>query len=63
VHFEVFAGLAQATSGYSASLPNLNSISLARDDVLSDGSSLQLASVSGDTTAGYVATLSVGIAA
>ena len=87
VHFEVFASLAQATSGandirtsqlglpeatcrevyastgYSASLAHLNNITLASDNVFGDGSSLQLASLSGSLGSGYLATLSVGIAA
>lgn len=87
MHFEIFASLAQATSGnsdvrtsqlalpeaacrevyastgYSASLGNLNGISLSSDNVFSDGSSLQLATLSGSVAAGYAATLSVGIAA
>ena len=52
-----------ATSGYSASVANLAQISFATDNVFSDGTSLQLASVTGDTTSGYVATLQVGISA
>lgn len=52
-----------ATSGYSASINNFAAISFASDNVFSDGYSTQLATVTGDTTAGYVATLQVGIAA
>jgi protocatechuate 3,4-dioxygenase beta subunit len=52
-----------ATSGYSASVSNLASISFATDNVFSDGTSLQMASVTGDTSNGYVATLQLGIAA
>lgn len=51
-----------ATSGYSASVANLSQISLASDNVFSDGTSLQLASVAGSTSSGYVATLNVGVA-
>ncbi len=51
-----------ATSGYAASQGNLAAISFATDMVFSDGYSTQLATVTGDTTAGYVATLQVGIA-
>jgi protocatechuate 3,4-dioxygenase beta subunit len=51
-----------ASSGYSASVANLAAISFATDNVFSDGVSTQLASMSGDTTSGYVATLQVGIA-
>jgi protocatechuate 3,4-dioxygenase beta subunit len=50
-----------ATTGYSTSVANLAQISFATDNVFSDGTSLQLASVTGDTTNGYVATLQVGI--
>ena len=52
-----------ATTGYSASVSNLAQISFATDNVFSDGTSLQLTTVTGDTTSGYVAALQVGIAA
>ncbi len=51
-----------ATTGYSASVSNLAQISFATDNVFSDGTSLQLATISGDTGSGYVASLQVGIA-
>lgn len=51
-----------ATSGYSASVANLAQISFASDNVFSDGTSLQLATVTGSVSAGYAATLPVGIA-
>lgn len=51
-----------ATSGYSASVANLARISFATDNVFSDGTSLQLASITGSVSAGYAATLQVGIA-
>jgi protocatechuate 3,4-dioxygenase beta subunit len=50
-----------ATTGYSASVANFARISFATDNVFSDGTSLQIASVTGNTTDGYVATLTVGI--
>lgn len=50
-----------ATTGYSASVSNLSKITLATDNVFSDGSSQQLATVTGNTSAGYVATLTVGV--
>ncbi|MDB4963188.1 MAG: Protocatechuate 3,4-dioxygenase beta subunit [Myxococcales bacterium] len=50
-----------ATTGYSQSVSNLDRITLASDNVFSDGSGQQLASVVGSTSAGYVATLNVGI--
>ena len=52
-----------ASSGYSASLSNLNAITLSTDNVFSDGSTLQLAAVSGSVAAGYTATLTVGVPA
>lgn len=51
-----------ATPGYSASLPNLNSISLASDNVFSDGSSSQLPVMTGSAATGYTANLTVGLA-
>lgn len=52
-----------ATSGYSASVRNMAAISLATDNVFSDGYSLQMSTVTGNATDGYVATLTVGVAA
>jgi protocatechuate 3,4-dioxygenase beta subunit len=48
-------------TGYSSSVRNLSQTSLARDNVFSDGSSLQLATVTGDATNGYTAKLTIGI--
>ncbi len=50
-----------ATSGYSTSVANLARISFATDNVFSDGTSLQIASVTGNVSDGYLATLTVGI--
>ncbi|MCB0971276.1 MAG: intradiol ring-cleavage dioxygenase [Acidimicrobiales bacterium] len=50
-----------ATSGYASSLGNLNQISLASDNVFSDGTSKQMATVTGNVTDGYTATLAIGI--
>lgn len=50
-------------SGYSASVSNFAAISLASDNIFSDGVSSQLATVSGDVSSGFAATLTVGIAA
>jgi protocatechuate 3,4-dioxygenase beta subunit len=50
-----------ATSGYSASVSNLAAMSFATDNVFSDGYSTQLATMTGNTSSGYVATLNVGI--
>jgi protocatechuate 3,4-dioxygenase beta subunit len=52
---------AYATSGYSTSVRNLSSISYATDNVFSDGTSLQMASVTGDAVNGYVVTLTIGV--
>ncbi len=48
--------------GYSSSASNFKKISFATDNVFSDGTSLQMVSITGDNTNGYVATLQVGIA-
>jgi protocatechuate 3,4-dioxygenase beta subunit len=48
-------------SGYSASVSNLNQISLATDNVFSDGATLETPSVVGSLADGYAATLTVGI--
>lgn len=52
-----------ATSGYSASVRNMAQISLSSDMVFSDGYSLQMGTVTGNATDGYVVTLTVGVAA
>ena len=52
---------AYATTGYATSSRNLSSISYATDNVFSDGTSLQMASVSGDARSGYTVTLTVGV--
>ena len=52
-----------ATTGYSASVGNLSRISYATDNIFSDGYSLQLAAMSGNASDGYVATLTVAVAA
>jgi len=54
---EVYAG----ASGYSSSVTNLGRISLASDNVFSDGADQQLAAVTGSLAAGYAATLVMGI--
>ncbi|HEV7991697.1 MAG TPA: intradiol ring-cleavage dioxygenase [Gemmatimonadaceae bacterium] len=53
--------LVYATTGYDASVRNLASISLASDNVFSDGASLELATCSGNVAAGITAALTVGI--
>ena len=52
---------AYATTAYSTSSRNLSSMSYATDNVFSDGTSLQMASVSGDPVNGYVVTLTIGV--
>lgn len=52
-----------ASAGYGNSAANLAGMSFATDGVFSDGYSTQLAAVTGSVSAGYVATLKVGIAA
>ena len=52
-----------ATTGYSASVSNYAAMSFATDNVFSDGTSLQIAEVSGSVDTGYIASLTIGIAA
>ena len=52
-----------ATSGYSASVSTLSQVSLATDNVFSDGATLETPSISGDASAGFAIALTVGIAA
>jgi hypothetical protein len=46
-----------ATSGYEQSVSNLQRVSLTADMVFSDSWQTELGSVTGDTTNGYVCTL------
>jgi protocatechuate 3,4-dioxygenase beta subunit len=50
-----------ATSGYEASVTNLSRVSLASDNVFSDGASLELATMSGSVGGGYAAALTVAV--
>jgi protocatechuate 3,4-dioxygenase beta subunit len=52
-----------ATAGYEASVANLAQISLASDMVFSDGASAETPTVTGSTSAGYSAALTVAVAA
>ena len=52
---------AYAASGYAASVRNLAQISYATDNVFADGTSLQMATVTGNATDGYVATLVIAV--
>lgn len=53
---------AYASDGYAASAQNLPQITLASDNIFSDGYELQMATVTGSVADGYTATLKVGIA-
>jgi hypothetical protein len=48
-------------SGYTGSASDLSRISPATDGIFSDGSALELATVTGSVESGYTATLTVGI--
>jgi len=51
-----------ALAGYAGSIENLNDVSLENDNVFSDdGGELQLASVTGDATSGYVVSLTARV--
>jgi protocatechuate 3,4-dioxygenase beta subunit len=50
-----------ATSGYEASVSNLSQVSLATDNVFSDGSALELATMTGTVASGLVAALTVAV--
>jgi protocatechuate 3,4-dioxygenase beta subunit len=54
--------LVYATAGYEASITNLSQVSLATDNVFSDGSSLELATVTGSVASGLSAALTVAVA-
>lgn len=53
--------LVYATTGYEASVANLNGVSLATDNVFSDGADRQLATIAGTVGAGFTASLAVPI--
>lgn len=50
-----------ATAGYEQSITNLSQVSLSSDMVFSDGSSLELATVTGSILGGYTAALTVAV--
>ena len=52
---------AYAASGYTASVRKLAQISYATDNVFGDGTSLQMAAVTGNATDGYLATLTIAV--
>ena len=51
-----------ATTGYEASVTSLTQISLATDNVFSDGASSETPTMTGNVSDGYVASLTVGVA-
>jgi len=53
--------LVYATAGYEASVNTLSQVSLATDNVFSDGSSLELATITGSVASGLTATLTVAV--
>jgi protocatechuate 3,4-dioxygenase beta subunit len=53
--------LVYATSAYSSSARNQAQITLATDNVFSDGASLELATMTGDVTSGMTAALTVAV--
>lgn len=58
---EAYTASGYTASGYTASVRNLSQISYAADNVFSDGTSLQMATVTGNATQGYVVTLIVAV--
>ena len=53
--------LVYATAGYEQSVTNLSQVTLATDNVFSDGSSLELATITGSVAAGFTAALTVAV--
>ncbi|MGV3711109.1 MAG: dioxygenase [Gemmatimonas sp.] len=53
--------LVYATTGYDQSVRNLAQVTLATDNVFSDGSALELATCTGNVTSGFTAALTIGI--
>lgn len=53
--------LVYATTGYAQSIPNLAGITLATDNVFSDGSALELATCTGNVTSGITAALTIAV--
>jgi len=51
-----------ATSNYTGSVSNFSQVSLATDNIFSDGYALEMPSISGDVTSGYAVNLQVGVA-
>ena len=55
-------GAVYADARYSGSSSNFARVSLASDNVFSDGATLETPMISGSNTAGYTITLQVGVA-
>ena len=55
------SALVYAESGYTGSTSNLSQVSLASDNVFSDGSALELATITGSVASGFTATLTVAV--
>ena len=53
--------LVYATAGYESSITNLSQVTLATDGIFSDGSALQLATVTGTVSNALTATLAVAV--
>jgi len=53
--------LVYATTGYAPSLQNLSRVTLASDNVCSDGSALELATCTGNVTSGIKASLTIAV--
>jgi protocatechuate 3,4-dioxygenase beta subunit len=60
---EVCDTVYETAEGYSQSVNNLSRLSLESDNIFSDGVEEQMATMTGNTTDGYLATLVVGVAA
>ena len=53
--------LVYATAGYESSVTNLSQVTLATDNVFSDGSALELATMTGSVASGFTAALTVAV--
>ena len=53
--------LVYATAGYATSITNLSQVTLASDNVFSDGSALELATITGSVASGLTADLTVAV--
>ena len=59
---DVCSTVYSTADGYSASIANFAAISFATDNVFSDGTTLEMSTLSGSVDAGYAAALTVGMA-